>query len=229
VSSPSNLFLSPHPDDLVYSAFSALTEQSKVGLAVVFFNVSRFTRWGLLPKTFVSLARTCEEKIILARLQVKSSFVWLEDSSSRSYLIDREVIDSTLSSFRGPLQNLFCPLAVSGHADHLAVRNAAIDYWLKRDAKPRICFYEDLPYAAKMEEIEHEIGRCVRQLSRSCGRLSVCYNPLNADQFKRKLFFSRLYLTQNDHTRLLTKHAEELGKRCGGAYAERYVCSLHTK
>lgn len=223
------MFLSPHPDDLVYSAFSALMEQPEVGLAIVFFNVSRFTRWGLLPKTFVTVTRTFEEKVILTRLQLKSSFLWLEDSSSRSYQIDRQIIDSKLNGFHGPVRNLFCPLGISGHSDHLAVRNAAINYWLKRDAKPRICFYEDLPYAAKMEEIEHEVDICVRQLSRFCGRLSVCYYALNADQFKRKLFFSRLYLTQNDHTSLLTKHAEELGKRCGRAYAERYVCSLHSK
>jgi LmbE family N-acetylglucosaminyl deacetylase len=226
MTSPSNLFFSPHPDDLVYSAFSALMEQSDVGMAVVFFNVSRFTKWGLLPKYFVTMTRTLEEKIILTRLRVRTSFLWLEDTSSRSSPIDRQVIASKLKRIHGPLQNIFCPLGVSGHLDHLAVRSAAIEYWLRCCSKPRISFYEDLPYAAKIKEIECEVETCVRLLSRSCGRLSIHYQPLSADQFRRKAFFSRLYFTQNDHTNLLKKHAKELGKRSKTAYAERYVCSF---
>jgi len=223
----STLFLSPHPDDLVYSAFSALTEQREVGTGVTFFNVSRFTKWGLLPKYFVTPMRTLEERIILTRLRVRSSFLWMEDSSSRSCPISMQKIASKLNQFSGRFEYIFCPLGISGHPDHLAVRRVAIDYWrLKCDGKPSICFYEDLPYAAKVKEIECEVERCVRELSQSCDNLSICYRPLSNDQFNRKVVFSRLYLTQNDQSKLLKKHAQVIGKKCGRAYAERYVCSL---
>ena len=223
----STLFLSPHPDDLVYSAFSALTEQRGVGTGVTFFNVSRFTKWGLLPKYFVTPMRTLEERIILARLRVRSSFLWMEDSSSRGCPINAQKIASKLNQFSGTFEYIFCPLGISGHPDHLAVRRVAIDYWrLKCDGKPSICFYEDLPYAAKVKEIEVEVERCVRELSRSCDDLSICYRPMSNDQFNRKVAFSRLYLTQNDQSELLKKHAQVIGKKCGRAYAERYVCSL---
>jgi LmbE family N-acetylglucosaminyl deacetylase len=221
----SSLFLSPHPDDLVYSAFSALLEHSGVGRAVIFFNVSRFTKWGLLPKYIVTMMRTLEERIILTRLRVRPSFLWMEDSSSRSSPINGEAVASKLAVFQGAFQYIFCPLGISRHSDHMAVRSAAIDYWLTCGKKPRIRFYEDLPYAARMRDIDFEVETCVRELSRSCGRLSTCYHPMNADQFKRKLFFNRMYLTQNDHSRLLKKHAEELGKKSEQAFAERYFCS----
>jgi LmbE family N-acetylglucosaminyl deacetylase len=222
----STLFLSPHPDDLVYSAFSALVEQSGAGTAVIFFNVSRFTKHGLLPKYFVTTMRTLEERIILTRLRIKSSFLWMEDSSSRTHPINRQNIVTKLNRLRGTFQYIFCPLGISGHPDHLAVRSIAIDYWrLKCGGKPTLCFYEDLPYAAKVKEIEVEVESCVRELSRSCDNLSICYESMSIDQLKRKVVFSRLYLTQNDQSKLLKKHAQAIGKKCGRAYAERYVCS----
>jgi len=223
----STLFLSPHPDDLVYSAFSALVEQSGIGTAVTFFNVSRFTKWGLLPKYFVTMMRTLEERIILTRLRVKPSFLWMEDSSSRSLPINLQKATSKLNRFRGTFQYIFCPLGISGHPDHSAVRSVAVDYWrLRCGGKPTICFYEDLPYAAKVKEIEVEVERCVRELSRSCADLSIRYHPMSIDQLKRKVAFSRLYLTQNDQSKFLKKHAQVIGEKCGQAYAERYFCSL---
>lgn len=218
-----NVFFSPHPDDLVYSAFSALTERTGVGTAVIFFNVSRFTRWGIFPKYFVTMMRTLEDKIILTRLRLRTSFLWLEDSSVRSNPISQQAIASRLSGFPEPLRSIFCPMGVGGHPDHLAVRDAAIHFWRRRRMKPQICFYEDLPYAARTKEIESEVEKCVRNMPQSCGRLSIFYSPLTKVQFRRKILFSRLYLTQNDHTTLLTRHAKELGKQCGRAYAERYV------
>ena len=222
----SSIFLSPHPDDLVYSAFSALVEQTGVGTAVIFFNVSRFTKWGLLPKYFVTPLRTLEERIILTRLRVRPSFLWLDDSSSRGYPINGQKVASKLDRFRGAFRYVFCPLGISEHPDHATVRSAAIDYWLKCGSKPRICFYEDLPYAAKMKEAEVEVERCVRKLSQFCDHLCICYHPMNIDQLKRKIVYSRLYLTQNDQSKLLKRHAQLIGKKCGRAYAERYVCSL---
>lgn len=221
----SSLFLAPHPDDLVYSAFSALVEHAGVGTAIVFFNVSRFTKWGLLPKYFVTIMRTLEERIILTRLRVSSLFLWMEDSSVRSYPTEGQLVTSKLKGLQRTFRYVFCPLGISGHSDHLAVRSAAIDYWISCDRKPRICFYEDLPYAARLKDLEVEVETRVRELSQRCGHLSVQYQPLGVNPFRRKLSFSRLYLTQNDHRALLEEHAKGLGKRCGSAYAERYFCS----
>jgi hypothetical protein len=111
------------------------------------------------------------------------------------------------------------------HPDHLAARDAAISHWLNCESKPRICFYEDLPYAARIDRVDFEFDRCVRSLPQSLPKLSVHYEPLMPDLLRKKAFFSRLYLTQTDHSKLLERHAEELGRRCSSSYAERYVCS----
>ncbi len=221
----SSLFLAPHPDDLIYSAFSALLDHAEVGTAVVFFNVSRFTKWGLLPKYIVTIMRTTEERIILTRLRVRSKFLWMEDSSVRTYPIEGRQIATKLKGLQGTFRHVFCPLGVSAHSDHLAVRSAAIDYWISCDRRPSLCFYEDLPHAARMKDIEVEVETRVGELSQCCGELSVRYRPLEESQFRRKLSFSKLYLTQNDHRVLLEEHARGVGKRCGSTYAERYFCS----
>jgi len=125
------------------------------------------------------------------------------------------------------IPQIFCPLGISGHVDHLAVRSVAIDYWrLTCNMRPVICFYEDLPYAAKVKEIEIEVNRCIREISTFQNQLSVFYRPLSTDQLKKKIDFSRLYFTQNDQSELLKKHAEAIGKKCGQAYAERYICYM---
>ena len=217
------LFLSPHPDDLVYSTFSTLMESAGFGTAIVFFNVSRFTKRGLLPKFLVTPMRTLEDALILARLRIETTFLWMEDSSCRPDFIDQELVNSKLDSFRGTYVSIYCPLGVSGHIDHLAVRSAGVNLWLKSGKRSRICFYEDLPYAARMKDVDVEVETRVRELTGTCGRLVVLYRPMNSDGVRRKLFFGSRYLTQNNHSNLLEMHAKQMGQRCGEDYAERYV------
>jgi len=224
--SSANLFLSPHPDDLVYSAFGAVSKHSGKASALVFFNVTRFTKWGLLPKNIVTAVRTVEEAIILGRLHLGISFLWMDDYSLRGRSGEKQLPLELIHS-RQPLQNLFCPLGIGDQPDHLAVRDFAIRYWTKMPRKPRIWFYEDLPYAARIPRIDGTVENCVRGISQLEGlREAVLqYWPLDPALFRKKLFFSRLYLSQNDQTELLERHARELGKQCSSAYAERYVCS----
>ena len=220
-----NLFFSPHPDDLVYSAFAAITEHAGKGDAIVFFNATRFTKWGLLPMNVATLVRTVEETIILTRLRLGCSFMWIDDYSLRDKDNEKKELSSNLVPFRQPLRNLFCPLGIGGHPDHLAVRNFAIEYWLKYKVKPRIWFYEDLPYAARIPKIDDAVEKCISQIPHLQGLLTIRYKPLNSTLFRKKLFFSRLYVTQNDHTALFEDHGKQLGKKCDSPYAERYCCS----
>jgi len=222
---PAALFLSPHPDDLVYSAFAEIANRRKKRTAVIVFNTSRFTKWGLLPKNLVTMMRTVEEEIILASLGLRSSFLWMEDSSARKTDVDMKNLASSLDKFRGHQLDLFCPLGLTEHPDHVAVRDLAVNYWLKCERRPRLCFYEDLPYAARIDTVDREVRDCINRLSLVCPRISICYRPMTAELFRKKLIFSRLYLTQNDHTKLLEKHGRGLGERCGSPYAEKYVCT----
>src|SRR5207245_11228947 len=76
-----SLFLSPHPDDLVYSTFSALTDTSKSRSAIVFFNVSSFTRWRFLSRPAVTLLRKLEDRLLSNFMGVRVSYKNLPDYS----------------------------------------------------------------------------------------------------------------------------------------------------
>ena len=121
------------------------------------------------------------------------------------------------------MRNMFCPLGVANQPDHVAVRNVALKVWQAELRRPQLYLYEDLPYAARIKNVDQEIERCIKTISGSCRKLSIRYWPLSKQLFKRKLFFSKLYLTQNDHTKVLEQHAGELGRMSGFTYAERYV------
>jgi len=219
----SNLFLSPHPDDLVYSAFAAVTRYAGEADAIIFFNSSRFTKWGLLPKKIVTATRTLEEKLILSRLGLKSSFVWLNDSSCKREQVESREIQSHIPRDSWRIGKVFCPLGIAGHPDHVALRDAAVEYWLKAGRRFHLFFYEDLPYAERIDNVDTELRRIIITLSKSSATLSVCYWPLNTKLFERKLFFSTLYVTQNDQRVLLKRHGRVLGRICGSPFAERYV------
>ena len=124
-----DLLLSPHPDDLVYSAYAALSDGARQKRGVVFFNVSRFARGRLLPSVPVTALRTLEDRLIMGRNGVKASYLFLRDSTMRD--VDNQQLGRWPPgpSAVSPPHRIFAPLGVGAHADHPLVRRAAISWW----------------------------------------------------------------------------------------------------
>jgi hypothetical protein len=146
-----------------------------------------------------------------------------DSSSRRQRKVDHKKITPNILKNVSRIENIFCPLGIGNHPDHVTVREVALRIWLAESRKPQLHFYEDLPYAARSKDLDEEVEGCIKVMSGRCGRLSIRYWPLSKQLLKRKLFFSKLYLTQNDHRKLLEQHARELGSMSRSAYAERYV------
>jgi len=203
------LLLSPHPDDLVYSAFSALIEPFNRKVAVTVFSLSRFTKWGLGSPRLVSTFRKLEDKLAFTLLGVRSFHL---DQPDTSVVVARR---STPRLVCRP-NIIYSPLAVGSHPDHLVTRGLAIRMWLEANRRPRLFFYEDLPYAARGVGYEGVL----EALSCEVGLLKPHFIPLSEYQLRLKMLFSRLYITQTDYTGLLRRRAEENGLNCGVRYAE---------
>jgi len=199
-----NLLLSPHPDDLVFSAFSILVKKQK-NLAIVFFNVSSFTRWPVKSKRLVTGFRTLEDRTILRSLKTRVKYLHLEDNSlkesSDSDLLSTEGLDLELPA------TIYSPLGVGGSPNHLQVRKWAVEKWLSWEKKSMLNFYEDLPYAAKTKNLEVEEKQLLRELERTCGSLQKIKEPLTKTQLERKLRMCRYYFSQTDYSDLIGKHA----------------------
>jgi hypothetical protein len=205
---------------LVYSSYSTLVDGAGSKMGIVFFNKSLFARGRLLPKLPVTAARTLEDKLILSRNHVRVRYLFLPDSTLRD---DRPARLPARPSPTAP-GRIFAPLGVGGHVDHLLVRKAAIAWWLGYGRTPQICFFEDLPYAARSTNLEEEEAKIAGGLSALCGPLAPTFRRLAPCLLRRKLLFSRLYLTQTDKTELLVRHAAAVGRLAGVEYAERYYC-----
>ncbi len=213
-----NLLLAPHPDDLVFSAFSVLSRPNARNIACVFFNVSKFTRWPFKSVKIVTAYRTLEDRLILGFAGVKKVTYFFGKDSSVTEANDSTIFN--LSGFSMP-SKIFSPAGVGEDPNHIAVRETAISTWKLWGKLPELFFYEDLPYAAKLidcEEIEKSI---LTDLSKKCGRKieeKIC--PLSQTELFRKTSLSKAYFSQTNYSDLLGKYAKLKGRNSATGFAE---------
>ncbi len=147
---------------------------------------------------------------------VRVSYKNLPDSSITQERTGHASAGTTIFS------ELYSPLGVGGHPDHLFVRDFALSIWKGMKGKTVMFFYEDLPYAARTKDLEATERELVIEVGEICGRLEAKCFPLTKNALRRKRLYSRLYLTQTDQSDLILSHAKKVGEECGLEYAERY-------
>lgn len=224
-----DLLLSPHPDDIVFSAYSAITESETKKLAIIFFNISNFTRLRFVPKSLVTFVRTSEDYLILASLQVHSKHLFLEDTSIAHKAKARpEYLSNFVIHFckpKGTPKRIFCPMGIGGHTDHLVVRRIATDVWMHWDRRPTLFFYEDLPYAKRCQNLDNEISIRRQEIEKICGSTTLHIFPMTPTGMQKKIFMSRAYLSQTDHSVEILDYARSLGRKFGCGFCERFYAT----
>jgi LmbE family N-acetylglucosaminyl deacetylase len=220
-----DLLLSPHPDDVVYSAFSILNDGLRRKVVATPFNVSDFSRLKRslkLPKEIVSFWRTIEDRLVMRALGVEVFYLFFPDSLVRTGVgfAGLERLADRLSSSTA---RIVAPLGVGGHPDHIATRDFAVKQFRDK-LVPELVLYEDLPYAADSEDVEEEENSIL--LALNLPGVNAWLNKMNARAFKRKIMFSRLYLSQSDRATILERHATYLGGKCGARFAERFYTAV---
>ncbi len=224
--------MSAHPDDLVFSAFSALLDRSSSKIGLIFFNVSSSTRWGPVPRGWLNLPqlaisglRILEDKFALGNLGVKSVHFHNADSkASKRYEMKMNAV--RIFPFPQLPARVYTPLGLGGHPDHISVRNVAVYLWRNFQKRPRLIFYEDLPYAFLLQNRGQEERKCFEELERELGKnLQTEYSPLAPKELARKLRYMRLYFSQMNSSSLsqFAQYARLVGRECGMEYAERFV------
>ncbi len=182
------IVLSPHFDDFAISlgglAFKWSANECDVEDVVVFSNSEFAPGYNIASekrKKIISKLRFQEEMNATKKIgNIKIRLCNQDDAPIRrhhelygSYNItrrkDREAINNIYELintllFSSDIQ-LFVPLAVKEHVDHLIVRNVVINSILKNKnkMKAQVFFYEDLPYAASANKDEQKkIGRFIK-------------------------------------------------------------------
>ncbi|HEX7777323.1 MAG TPA: PIG-L family deacetylase [Parvibaculum sp.] len=168
--SGSDLFLSPHADDICFS-LGALAFRRRAGTLLTVFSSSSYIapaqRWRITHPEETTQIRQAEDAAFASSCGLAMRTFGLDDAMARG----RDVFDlsaaeedtswleehlvPTLFDLAGETAEdiarpwLFCPAGIGGHIDHVILRSV-----VARNIEPlmrrwRVCFYEDIFYAAE--------------------------------------------------------------------------------
>jgi LmbE family N-acetylglucosaminyl deacetylase len=145
------VILSPHFDDAVLSLWHVLDGPGEVEVVNVFTGPPANGRVGwwdrLTGATDAGVRlreRSDEDRAALAAAGRAARALGLLDQQHRDAELDRAALAQALDQAASGGARLLAPAALSGHADHRAVRDAALAL---RDQGREVALYADLPHA----------------------------------------------------------------------------------
>ncbi len=202
--------ISPHQDDAAFSLALTLAQLLGSGFAaniVNCFTVSQYQPLGPARSVgMVSQIRHAEDLEFIAKLPgLQLTDLGFRDAPLRLGRspdnvcinpndLERSFIDPGKAALEQrflelpPADFTFIPLAIGGHIDHLLARDEAIAAFR---AKP-IVMYQDLPYAGRFNDPDHEIAEILAFCNLPCSPLSI---PVDG-RFEEKLSYISAYNSQ---------------------------------
>lgn len=228
---PRHLFFSPHPDDIALGCFASLLRvppgEPRAIITVFSQSCWEFVLPVVPQRALAVSTRRLEEDLRFARahgadwvpLGFRDTSLRLPPGAEDRSPSDRDPLRFSVEAALRPLledgaPEAVChvPLGISGHVDHLLVRDTVLAL---RGGPRNIVFYEDLPYCERHGEAE--ISAFVHGLGLE---LSPCLLDLTRD-WPAKLRALRMYESQMEPATIpaVERHARRLG--AGQGMAER--------
>lgn len=211
--SPADLYLSPHSDDVCFS-LGALTQRRRAGTLLTIYSRSRYQAdppvTSMMSADEVTAMRLAEDAAFAAACGLVTEDMGLDDSEMRGRppfaLDDAEQVSTRLQPllleqiFRLADRHkmaerpwLFCPSAIGGHVDHVAIMAVVAGNIDRLLETYRVCFYEDLYYASNL--LQRSIG--LRCLARSLPQHTLYRRQWEIGSAQgNKLDLVRLYRSQ---------------------------------
>jgi LmbE family N-acetylglucosaminyl deacetylase len=199
------LILEPHFDDTAYS-MAGLLLTGVVGagaLVVTVFSRSIFAPYAAVSGVDeISALRYREHKKFCAGISVMYRTLGYDEAPQRGWSMDnifdtmygkddemelkkRIAGDFVLLNESYMPDEVFAPLGISGHIDHVAVRECA-----EKAFPGKIKYYEDLPYAGEIQAVEYT--KWIENLTKG---LQPIQNP-DADNLDRRIELLKSYRSQ---------------------------------
>jgi hypothetical protein len=202
------IYLSPHHDDACFSL--ATVARRLGGVLVNVFTISAYTDEELRLSTdpaFVSDLRDREDLAFAQACGLMRTNLGQLDSPLRNRdPFDATEIGGDVEELRPHLRRtlrelatpghrrlLFCPAAIGGHRDHIAVRDVVLSDYDAFRRSYRIAFYEDLPYAADRANRDRGLA-ALDAATKDLGYSQIYRVPAS----REKIELARLYVSQFD-------------------------------
>lgn len=201
--------LSPHSDDACFS-LGRMLEMNPGSVLFNLYTRSDFTGSGRIHPEVATRLRRAEDAAFASRLGLQVEDLALPeallrgrasfdlhgiegDASELAHVLCPRLLD--MGAAAGPHRvDLFCPLGVGGHRDHVATLMAIVENLAALAEHFRISFYEDLPYASDPSKREIATARLKAWLApRVMARKVLAFDE---GQFAGKLELARLYRSQ---------------------------------
>ncbi|SHM14072.1 PIG-L deacetylase family protein [Ruminococcus flavefaciens] len=193
------VLLSPHFDDAVLSAWSKISFGTIIvtvcgGIPDQLTTVSSADKkCGFDSAAFAAITRRKEDQRVCERIGVSYRHLdFLDNPYDRNK--DIKVIKKQLDKAVGEADELYAPIGIGAHPDHIAVRDAALE--LFRDKDIELYLYADYPYAAERNTDKKEYDwdktiHCIRAVLDNAERVD-----LEREQLLKKIDTFRLYTSQ---------------------------------
>ena len=201
--------LSPHSDDACFS-LGGMLQQNPGSVLFNLYTRSDFTAAGRIHPDDASRLRRAEDAAFASRLGLQVEDLALPEALLRGHAsfdlhgIERDASELThvlcprlldMGAAAGPHRvDLFCPLGVGGHRDHVATLMVVVENLSELSEHFRVSFYEDLPYASDPSKREAATARLKAWLAPRLMARKVL--ALDDGQFAGKLELARLYRSQ---------------------------------
>ncbi len=174
------IIFSPHIDDAFLSLGGSILDWKEKGeniLVVNVFSVSNYTQYGIGEAEEVTEERKKEEIKVQKKTGVSSVFLDFPEALLRGYEMQKKEpyypnklnkkaekkwfpqIKEVLFSYFKEEEEVYFPLAIGNHVDHLLVREAGRSFLKKKEKKGTVWFYEDIPYAQRYKLPENFIKK----------------------------------------------------------------------
>ncbi len=195
------VLLSPHFDDAVLSAWSKISFGTTIvtvcgGIPDQLTAVSSADqKCGFDSATFAAIARRKEDQRVCERIGVRYRHLdFLDNPYHRNK--DVKSVKKQLDAAVGEAEEIYAPLGIGAHPDHIVVRNAALD--LFRDKEIDLYLYADYPYAAERntDKTEYRWDKTLHSIKAVLDEAESV--ELDMEQILKKIDTFRLYTSQVD-------------------------------
>jgi LmbE family N-acetylglucosaminyl deacetylase len=203
--------LSPHLDDAVLSAWSALRGPGEVRVVNVCSGLpanGELSPWDRLTGAADSharmLERLAEDRLALARAGREATGLDFPEAQYRHGPLDPTALRNALAETLRDVVQVWAPAGIGGHEDHVQIRDAALTLALNGDVELKL--YADLPYAVKFgwpgwvsgqaDDPHLVVGEWWRRFLPAGLELAPERHSLSAEDARHKLHALEAYRTQ---------------------------------